>query len=215
MVGSSLIHWKCSPGLYWNVGRGFFSVQRNSGAGWCAAGRGSRDKALLEEPILQDGGWWLTARLPLIGFSPPKSKPVELTPSDKARDESSCFQSFWLYFQPGWCPWCYREKEAHRSLVSVLGNLPFIILTNTGQGQESRSKKNEINQQNNWEARIDVTQCSLGFICLYPTYFKKNSIRATLDCLLVSSLRAPFRIHLHNSHNSHPLSKLSNIKSNK
>lgn len=76
------------------------------------------------------------------------------------------------------------ERRKHtRSLVSLLGNLPFIILTNTGQGQESRSKKNEINQQNNWETGIDVTQCSLGFVYTLPIL--KNSIRGTFDCLLV------------------------------
>ena len=35
-----------------------FLGQRNSGAGWCAAGRDSRDKAVLGSQFWRMGVWW-------------------------------------------------------------------------------------------------------------------------------------------------------------
>lgn len=66
MVGSSLIHWKGSPGWYWNVGQEFFLVERNSGARWCT----SREKALLGSHFCRMGVWCLTAWFLLMGNQP-------------------------------------------------------------------------------------------------------------------------------------------------
>lgn len=165
MVGSSLIHWKCSPGLHWNVGQGLFLVQRNSGAGCHTAKRRSREKALLGSHFCRMGVWCLTARFLLMGNQPTHIQSygtkclLPIRPGTRAHAFSN---SGYIFNQADAHDAIERMKHT-RSLVSV-GKLPFVIFTNTGQGQESQSKKNKINQQNNWEARIDVARCSIGLV---------------------------------------------------
>lgn len=47
MIGNSLTHWKCSLGWYWRVVYRFLRAQRNSEAGWYAAGRSAMKEAPL------------------------------------------------------------------------------------------------------------------------------------------------------------------------
>ena len=77
----------------------------------------------------------------------------------------------WLYFQPSWCPWLYRGKEAHLKPSLHCGNLPRVTLTNIGHDQESQSKKNKISQQNIWDSRVDVTRCSINYPILWPLLY--------------------------------------------